>query len=48
MLREEVRSGSEFGLQLKKIMEKGELVDDELMCNIIQDKLNKYINIQYS
>ena len=41
LLREEVRSGSEFGKKLKAIMEKGELIDDETMIGLIQTNLNK-------
>lgn len=41
LLRKEVRSGSEFGQKLKTIMERGELIEDEVMCNLIQVNLNK-------
>jgi adenylate kinase len=36
LLREEVRSGSEFGKKLKGLMERGELIEDEVMCNLIK------------
>ncbi|CAD8148729.1 unnamed protein product [Paramecium pentaurelia] len=41
LLREEVRSGSEFGKKLKGIMERGELIEDEVMCNLIKQQLAK-------
>jgi adenylate kinase len=41
LLRKEVRSGSEFGKRVKAIMDKGELVSDEIMCGIIQSNLNR-------
>lgn len=47
LLREEVRSGSEFGKRLKGIMERGELIEDEVMCNLIKQQLAKYILYLY-
>ena len=41
MLREVVSSGTEFGLQVKNIIDRGELVSDELIINLINDKLAK-------
>ena len=41
MLREAVRAGSEVGLRAKAIMERGELVSDEVMVKIVQDRLNR-------
>jgi len=41
MLRAAVASGSEIGKKAKTIMEKGELVPDELMVGIIKDEIVK-------
>ncbi|CAD8147771.1 unnamed protein product [Paramecium octaurelia] len=41
LLREEVRSGSDFGKRLKGIMDRGELIEDEVMCNLIKYQLAK-------
>src|SRR4051794_22682176 len=41
MLRDAVRAGSEVGLRAKAIMERGELVSDEVMVKIVQDRLNR-------
>ena len=41
MLREAVRAKSEIGLRAKAIMERGELVSDEVMVKIVQDRLNR-------
>ena len=40
VLREEVRRRSNLGRQVKKIMEAGELVSDELVTEIIKSRLN--------
>jgi adenylate kinase len=39
VLREEVRKGSPLGDQVKEIMESGELVSDELVAEIIRNRL---------
>lgn len=39
MLREAIASGSELGVLVKNIIDKGELVSDELMINLIEEKL---------
>lgn len=39
VLREEVRRGSDLGCRVKKIMEAGELVSDELVADIIRSRL---------
>ena len=39
MLREAVASESALGLEVKNIMDKGDLVSDDLMINLIKDKL---------
>ena len=39
MLREAVANGSELGRRVRKIMEAGELVGDELMAEVVRDRL---------
>ena len=39
MLREAVAKGTEVGLKAKEVMEKGELVSDEIIIGIIKDKM---------
>ena len=41
MLRAAVAAGTEYGKQAKEIMEKGELVPDEVVINIISDRLEE-------
>jgi adenylate kinase len=41
MLRAAVASGSDLGRKAKGIMEKGELVPDELMVGLIQDRIGR-------
>lgn len=41
MLREVVSSGTDFGLQVKNIIDRGELVSDDIIINLINDKLVK-------
>ena len=40
MLREAVAKGTELGKKAKEIMDKGELVSDEIIVGIVNDKLN--------
>lgn len=40
MLREAVAKGTELGKKAKEIMDKGELVSDEIIVGIVKDKLN--------
>ena len=39
LLREEVTSGSELGLKASEVMNKGELVSDELVLSIVERRL---------
>ena len=39
LLRDEVDSGSELGLQASEVMNKGELVSDELVLSIVEGRL---------
>lgn len=41
ILREEVDRGTDLGLQAKEYMEKGELVPDELVVNMVEKRLNE-------
>ena len=41
LLRDEVSSGSALGLQASEIMNKGELVSDELVLSIVEGRLDK-------
>ncbi|HEX4347282.1 MAG TPA: adenylate kinase [Vicinamibacterales bacterium] len=40
-LREAVKLGTEVGLRAKAIMDRGELVSDEVMIGIVRDRLNR-------
>ena len=41
MLREEVKSGSDLGKLAKEIMDKGNLVSDEIIMSMIQKRITK-------
>lgn len=41
MLRAAVKSGSPIGAQLKAVMERGELVSDDIVINIIADRIEQ-------
>ena len=41
MLREAVKAGTEVGLRAKAIMDRGELVSDELILAIVRERLTK-------
>ena len=41
MLRSAVREGTEFGVKAKEIMDKGELVSDEIMGGIVDERLDR-------
>ena len=40
MLREEIASGSKLGMEIKEIIDKGNLVSDELVYELIKNKLD--------
>ena len=44
LLRDEVSSGSDLGLQASEIMNKGELVSDELVLSIVEGRLENIKN----
>ena len=41
MLREEIASGSELGLSVKNIIDEGKLVTDDIMIDLLKNKLSK-------
>ena len=41
MLREAVRQGTAVGKQAKEVMEKGQLVSDEIMVSLIKENLGR-------
>ncbi|MGE0450915.1 MAG: adenylate kinase [Vicinamibacterales bacterium] len=41
ILREAVKTGTEVGRQVKAVMEAGELVSDDLIIRIVEDRLNR-------
>ncbi|MFZ6003769.1 MAG: adenylate kinase [Actinomycetota bacterium] len=41
MLRAAVREGTEFGLKAKEIMDSGELVSDEIMGGVVDERLDR-------
>jgi adenylate kinase len=41
MLREAVKAGTEIGLRAKAIMDRGELVNDEVMVGIVRERLDR-------
>ena len=41
MLREAVREGTELGLKAKAVMDRGELVPDELLTGLVRERLSK-------
>jgi adenylate kinase len=41
MLREAVKAGTEIGLRARAIMERGELVSDEVMVGIVKERLDR-------
>lgn len=42
VFRREIRSGSELGKKVKGIIEKGELVSDELLIEILENEIDKF------
>ena len=41
MLREAVKAGTEIGLRAKAIMDRGELVSDDVMIGIVEERLDR-------
>ena len=41
IIREAIKNGTEMGLKAKKFIEQGQLVDDEIVINIIKERLAK-------
>jgi adenylate kinase len=41
MLREAVKAGTDIGLRAKAIMDRGELVNDEVMIGVVRERLDK-------
>ncbi|QIW10051.1 adenylate kinase [Francisella sp. LA112445] len=41
MIRETIKSGSEIGNELKKILDAGQLVSDEFIIKIVKDRISK-------
>src|SRR5688572_11972026 len=41
ILREAVQAGTEIGLRAKAIMDRGELVSDEVMVGIVEERLTR-------
>ena len=41
LLRSAVKAGSELGLQAKVVMDRGELVSDEIMLGLIEERLSR-------
>src|SRR5262245_2266039 len=41
MLREAVKAGTEVGLRAKAIMDRGELVSDEVMIGVVKERLDR-------
>jgi adenylate kinase len=46
IFRNEIRNFTELGLKVQSIIEKGELVPDELLIQILENALNKYSDIK--
>src|SRR5258708_13089153 len=41
MLREAVKAGSDIGLRAKAIMDRGELVNDEVIIGVVRERVDK-------
>ena len=41
MLRAAVKSGSELGLKVKQVMESGSLVSDEIVIELVQERISQ-------
>lgn len=47
LLREEVKSGSERGRQLNEMMQKGELVGNDVVLDMIRDAMLKHVDTSH-
>ena len=45
IFRSEIKNETTLGLKVKGIIEKGELVPDELLIDILRDAMEKYVNV---
>ncbi|MDP4292284.1 MAG: adenylate kinase [Bacteroidota bacterium] len=45
-LRREVKMGTEIGMKAKKFLEKGELVPDEIIIQLIENEIKKHPNVR--
>ena len=43
MLREAIKNGTELGLQAKAVMDAGNLVSDELIIELVKERISKMI-----
>ncbi|MCD4663734.1 MAG: nucleoside monophosphate kinase, partial [Bacteroidales bacterium] len=46
IFRKNIREKTELGIKVQSIIEKGELVPDELLIDILDDAMNKYKNVK--
>jgi adenylate kinase len=46
MLRAEIKAGSELGVKAKEIMDKGELVSDEIVIGIIRERVSQNLDVK--
>lgn len=47
MLRAAVKAGTEFGLRAKSVMDAGQLVSDEIMVGVIDERLNQPDTVEH-
>lgn len=46
LLRREIKAGSEIGLKVKDIMDRGELVPDEIVIRLIESEIRQHNNVR--